>query len=120
MVDETRGLFFVISGRDYHNNSCPDIQVYNSKIQRWNDPQYLQSFVSNDFVTDFCGPRAEWLRPGLMFMWVQILQHKSNIVPTKCSGVVGLFIQSDYVFYSQKYGFMKMLWALGTISSVLL
>ncbi|CAG8579248.1 5083_t:CDS:2 [Cetraspora pellucida] len=69
IVDETRGLLFVIGGRDYLNNTCPGIQVYDFNIQRWNDPQYSQSFTPTDFLTDWWGPRAAWLQPGLMFMW---------------------------------------------------
>ncbi|CAG8467490.1 11194_t:CDS:2 [Cetraspora pellucida] len=65
--------------KHFQKKFCPSIQVYNFNIQRWNDPQYSQSFIPNDFVTDFWGPRAVWLRPGLMCMWGSILQYNVHI-----------------------------------------
>ncbi|CAG8674604.1 1322_t:CDS:2 [Cetraspora pellucida] len=141
IVDETRGLFFVIGGRDYLNNTCPGIQIYDFNTQRWNDPQYSQNFIPNDFVTDWWGPRAVWLQPGLMFMWgansttqgsylldinvnpwqwTILSDNKSNIVPTKCAGVVAVkgnaFIFGGFdkynsinpttYIYSPRYGFI--------------
>ncbi|CAG8496047.1 3247_t:CDS:2 [Dentiscutata heterogama] len=111
IVDETRGLLFVIGGKDYLNNTLPGIQVYDFNTQRWNDPQYSQNFIPNDLTTDFWGPRAVWLQPGLMFMWganstiqgsylldinvnpwqwTVLSDNKSNIVPTKSAGVVSV------------------------------
>ncbi|CAG8494953.1 11125_t:CDS:2, partial [Dentiscutata heterogama] len=136
IVDETRGLFFVIGGRDYLNNTSPGLQVYDFNTQRWNDSQYTQNFIPSDLTTDFWGPRVAWLQPGLMFMWganmtaqgaylldinVNPWQWTSNIVPTKCAGIVtvkgnafifGGFHEKDFsisqntYIYSPKYGFM--------------
>ncbi|CAG8585848.1 21355_t:CDS:2 [Dentiscutata erythropus] len=142
IVDETRGLFFVIGGRDYLNNTFPGLQVYDFNTQRWNDPLYTQNFIPSDLTTDFWGPRVAWLQPGLIFMWganmttqgaylldinvnpwqwTILSDNKSNIVPTKCAGVVtvkgnafvfGGFHEKDFsinqttYIYSSKYGFM--------------
>ncbi|CAG8563622.1 17369_t:CDS:2, partial [Acaulospora morrowiae] len=107
IVDETRGLLFVLGGKDFLNNSHPGFQVYNFNTQNWNEPQNLPPFVPDDLKNDSWGPRVEWLEPGVMFIWGAntttqgsyllnlnfdpwqwtIVSTKNTIVPTKRAGV---------------------------------
>ncbi|RIB27001.1 hypothetical protein C2G38_113728 [Gigaspora rosea] len=113
IVDETRGLLFVLGGANKQiNSTSPGLQVYDFNTQIWNEPQYSQNFIPPDLINDGWGPRAVWVQPGLMFIWgaSSIIQgsylldikytpwqwtvlsdNKSNIVvPTKDSAVVAI------------------------------
>ncbi|CAG8753114.1 19216_t:CDS:2 [Gigaspora margarita] len=112
IVDETRGLLFVLGGKNQQiNSTSPGLQVYDFKTQIWNDPKYSQNFIPRDLINDNWGPRAVWLQPGLMFMWgansttqgsylldinvtpwqwTILSDSKCNIVPTKSAGVVAI------------------------------
>ncbi|KAF0562496.1 hypothetical protein F8M41_000004 [Gigaspora margarita] len=113
IVDETRGLLFVLGGANKQiNSTAPGLQVYDFKTQIWNEPQYSQNFIPPDLINDGWGPRAVWLQPGLMFIWgassttqgsylldikytpwqwTVLSDNKSNIVvPTKRAGVVAI------------------------------
>ncbi|KAF0562502.1 hypothetical protein F8M41_000010 [Gigaspora margarita] len=112
IVDETRGLLFVLGGKNQQiNSTSPGLQVYDFNTQIWNDPKYSQNFIPRDLINDNWGPRAVWLQPGLMFMWgansttqgsylldinvtpwqwTILSDSKNNIVPTKSAGVVAI------------------------------
>ncbi|KAF0562499.1 hypothetical protein F8M41_000007 [Gigaspora margarita] len=113
IVDETRGLLFVLGGANRKINSTnPGIQVYNFNTQIWNEPQFSQNnFIPPDLITVGWGPRAVWLQPGIMFIWgagstaqfsyllditftpwqwTVVSNNKSDIDPTKNAGVVAI------------------------------
>lgn len=111
IVDESRGLLFVLGGKDQINSTSPGLQVYDFNTQIWNDPKYSQYFIPRELINDNWGPRAVWLQPGLMFMWgansttqgsyllntnftpwqwTVLSDNKSYIAPTKDAGVVAI------------------------------